>query len=104
MFNPRRFFHLVSYLQYPIMAFALPFYIPFVISLAGGEPDWGNLNIVLIVLGVSISFSTLQDTTTTQNNFSKKIWASEKRKGDAVFDGVHGFLNDHCRFDTALYF
>lgn len=32
------------------------------------------LNYVLILLGLSLSFSTLQDTTTTQNEFSKKIW------------------------------
>ena len=32
------------------------------------------LNYVLILFGVALSFSTLQDTTTTQNAFSKKIW------------------------------
>lgn len=33
-----------------------------------------NLNSALIFVGLAISFSSLQDTSKTQNNFSKKIW------------------------------
>lgn len=39
-----------------------------------------NMNSVLIFYGVGISFSTLQDTTKTQNDYSKRIWES-RRKG-----------------------
>ena len=35
-----------------------------------------NLNTVLIFMGLGTSFSSLQDTTKTQNNFSKRIWES----------------------------
>lgn len=30
-------------------------------------------------MGLGISFSTLQDTTKTQNNFSKRVWESPKK-------------------------
>ena len=69
-----KIFHKISYLQYPFLLAALGYYIPFMISLINRSPDWGVLNYVLILLGISLSFSTLQDTTTTQNEFSKKIW------------------------------
>jgi hypothetical protein len=39
-----------------------------------------NLNYLLIFMGLGVSFSFLQDTTKTQNNFSKKYLESEKRK------------------------
>ena len=32
------------------------------------------MNYVLILFGVALSFSTLQDTNKTQNKFSRKIW------------------------------
>ncbi|MDW3192608.1 MAG: hypothetical protein R8G66_09585 [Cytophagales bacterium] len=73
--NPRRFFHAISYLQYPIMACALYFYVPFIQKLfATQELDYQNLDYFLIMLGVALSFSTLQDTTKTQNKLSRKVW------------------------------
>lgn len=38
-----------------------------------------NYNTSLIFLGLGISFSTLQDTTKTQNNLSKKVWENPKK-------------------------
>lgn len=38
--------------------------------------EWDKLNYVLILLGVSFSFSTLQDPRKTQNKFSRMIWRS----------------------------
>ncbi|ORL47041.1 hypothetical protein IIF7_03456 [Zunongwangia atlantica 22II14-10F7] len=38
-----------------------------------------NFNNVLIFLGLAVSFSSLQDTTKTQNNFSKKIYENPKK-------------------------
>ncbi len=72
--NPKKVFHAISYLQYPLMLSALIYYVPFTISLFNKSPDWSLLNNVLILFGIGMSFSTLQDTTTTQNKFSKKIW------------------------------
>lgn len=76
MRSPRDIFHIVSYLQYPLMIGAIYFYIPFIISLFNHQPDWNELNYVLIFFGIGLSFSTLQDTTKTQNRFSKRIWES----------------------------
>ncbi len=79
MKNPKNFFHMISYLQYPLILIALAFYVPFVMSLLNKAVDWSYLNYSLILLGVALSFSTLQDTTTTQNELSKKIWQDPKK-------------------------
>ncbi|WP_139276262.1 hypothetical protein [Sinomicrobium oceani] len=79
MIRPCQVFHLISYLQYPFMLVATGYYIPFVISLAQRHPDWGYLNYALLLFGVALSFSTLQDTAKTQNKFSKKIWESPEK-------------------------
>jgi len=70
---------MISYLQYPLILVALVFYVPFVMSLLNKAVDWSYLNYSLILLGVALSFSTLQDTTTTQNELSKKIWQDPKK-------------------------
>ena len=73
------FFHRISYLQYALYLASVIFYIPFINSLLDRSPDLEALNYVLILFGVGISFSTLQDTTKTQNKASKKIWQSESK-------------------------
>jgi len=78
--NIKQIFHYFSYLQYPLLLAALYFAI---------EPYLGGLNLsndkeiviqslnnVLIFMGLGVSFSTLQDTTKTQNKMSKKVWES----------------------------
>jgi glucose uptake protein GlcU len=72
MFNSRDIFQKVSYLQYPLM-FTAMYYIlkPYFI---GFDTIFVNYNYALIFMGLGISFSTLQDTTKTQNEFSKKVW------------------------------
>ena len=70
---------MISYLQYPLILVALVFYVPFVMSLLNKAVDWSHHNYSLILLGVALSFSTLQDTTTTQNELSKKIWQDPKK-------------------------
>lgn len=84
MTNPRKIFNVISYLQYPLMLGAVGFYIPFVISLTKNNPDWTFLNYTLILFGVALSFSTLQDTTKTQNKLSKKIWENPKKGRIAI--------------------
>lgn len=71
----RQIFHRISYLQYPLLLAALVYYIPFVQALMQKQIEWGLLNQVLILMGVAFSFSTLQDTTTTQNKVSEKVWS-----------------------------
>ena len=77
MINQRKAFHSISYLQYPIMAIAL--YYAFKPYVVGFETVWENYNYMLIFMGLGISFSTLQDTSKTQNNFSRRIWQSAKK-------------------------
>lgn len=76
MKNPKNVFHIISYLQYPLMLGSFAFYLPFIISLANASPEWTKLNYFLILLGVALSFSTLQDTTKVQNTISRKVWES----------------------------
>jgi uncharacterized membrane protein len=70
------FFNKISYLQYPLVFVALSFYGFFLVSLVKNEIEWSLLNNMLVFMGLAISFSTLQDTTKTQNKFSQKIWES----------------------------
>ncbi len=92
----RRFFQIISYLQYPLMLLALFFSIkPY---LSGFEYVANNFdallkdyNYVLIFAGLSISFSTLQDTSKTQNNLSKKIWENPK-KGKIMIMLISGLV------------
>lgn len=92
MKDPKKLFHIVSYLQYPILAGSLIFYIPFIISMFNQTPDWNALNFMLILVGLGLSFSTLQDTTTTQNKFSERIWKSPK-KGKYTLIGMTVFAS-----------
>jgi hypothetical protein len=99
--NIARLFHAVSYLQYPLLLVTL-FYV-ILPCFTGLDELWQALNKALIFAGLAISFSTLQDTTTTQNNFSKKIW-QDPRKGKLallmltltaammLLVGLYGFL------------
>ena len=82
MFNPKRVFEKISYLQYPSMIVALLFTLkPY---FFGFETIWENYNYAMIFFGLGISLSTLQDTTKTQNNFSKKIWQDPKKGKIAI--------------------
>lgn len=80
----RQFFQYLSYLQYPLMLIGL--YFAFKPYLVGFEDLKNNpkiffncLNSTLIFMGLGISFSSLQDTTKTQNKFSQKIWEDPKK-------------------------
>lgn len=69
-------FHALNYMQYPLMALALYFCIkPY---LFGFETFFEEYNKVLVFMGLAISFSTLQDTTKTQNKLSLKIYQNPK--------------------------
>ena len=79
MKNTRQFFHILSYIQYPLMVVVLYYYVHVVISITRHEPDWSALNSALIFLGILVGFSTLQDTTKTQNKISRKTWESPRK-------------------------
>jgi len=68
--------HFISYLQYPLMLIAVFYcYRPLIDNM---EAIWIDLNKGLVFLGLGVSFSTLQDTTKTQNKLSKKIFEHPK--------------------------
>ena len=48
------------------------------------EVLFDNLNSVLIFMGLGISFSSLQDTSKTQNELSKKIWQNPRKGKIAI--------------------
>jgi len=88
MKNTKQIFHILSYLQYPLLLFAMYFFVkPY---FNGMRYLIENISIVfesynnlLIFMGLAISFSSLQDTTKTSLNFEKKIWENP-RKGKNV--------------------
>jgi hypothetical protein len=66
------FFHRISYLQYPLMLVAMYFILqPY---LNGFQDALADINKGLVFLGLGISFSTLQDTTKTQNKISLRVY------------------------------
>jgi magnesium-transporting ATPase (P-type) len=72
MKDPKKTFHYISYLQYPLMLIGLFYcYKPLFGNL---DMIWADLNKGLIFFGLGISFSTLQDTTKTQNKISRRIF------------------------------
>lgn len=77
MKDPKKIFQVVSYLQYPLMLSGLYFVLkPYFNDF---ENIFKDFNSAFIFMGLGISFSTLQDTTKTQNNFSKRIWENPKK-------------------------
>lgn len=63
----RKFFHIISYLHYPIVIIAVYFFV---------KEDYNNF---LILFGLGISLSTLQDSTKTQTKLDKMIMESPKK-------------------------
>ncbi|KAF1718013.1 hypothetical protein CSC74_03695 [Pseudoxanthomonas yeongjuensis] len=73
----KQLFQIISYLQYPLLLIALGYMVyPYFI---GFDTFWPSLNNALIFSGLGVGFSTLQDTTKTQNEFSKKVWQSPRK-------------------------
>lgn len=87
MGKTKQLFHAISYLQYPLILVALG-YVAYPI-FAGFDTFWASVNKALIFCGLAISFSTLQDTTKTQNDFSRKIW-QDSRKGAIALSVIAG--------------
>ena len=87
--NFRSFFQYISYLQYPLMLVGLYFFIaPYLhgITALKANPSliFSNFNLGFIFMGLGISFSSLQDTTKTQNKVSLEIWQHPKKGKIAI--------------------
>lgn len=108
-------FHYISYLQYPFMLIALYFvFSPYFSGIENLKQNpnliFVQLNTALIFMGLGVSFSSLLDTTKTQNKLSKDVWENP-RKGKIAITlmslfiffiltiGLIGYLND---FDGLL--
>jgi hypothetical protein len=84
MKDPKRLFHIASYLQYPFMLLGLFFcYKPFIIDFEGVITNFAvyfvELNKALVFFGLGVSLSTLQDTTKMQNKFSQRVYDSPRK-------------------------
>lgn len=76
MKDTKKLFHYISYSQYPLMLAGLFFcFMPFFGDIGS---LWVEYNKALVFMGLGISMSTLQDTTTTQNALSKRIYQNPK--------------------------
>lgn len=106
--NFRTFFHYLSYLQYPLILTALYFAIkPYILGLENffKNPDlmYETFNSMLIFMGLGVSFSSLQDTTKTQNKFSEKIWKNP-RKGKIMIAVTGVFILSLLIFGLIGYY
>ena len=72
MINTRQLFHYISYLQYPLVLTGV--YYAIAPYFSGFDSALFYFNKMLVFMGLSVSFSTLQDTRKTQNTVSRKIW------------------------------
>lgn len=76
MKNYTQIFQYLSYLQYPLMLGA--FYFCYKPIIFGDENIWQDINNGLVLIGLGISFSTLQDSTKTQNKLSRIVYENPK--------------------------
>lgn len=84
MKNAKQIFHILSYLQYPLLILVMYFSMkPYLNGFDYMKENFNSVikdyNYVLIFMGLTISFSTLQDTTKTSLKFEKKIWENPKK-------------------------
>ena len=82
--NYQKLFHKLSYLQYPFLILGLAAIVqPYILDFESNSKNLSvivnAINNMLIFTGIGVSFSTLQDTTTTQNELSKKVWEDSKK-------------------------
>jgi magnesium-transporting ATPase (P-type) len=99
MKDPKKLFHKISYLQYPLMLLGL-FYCckP---TLFGIDSIWMDLNKGLVFFGLAISLSTLQDITKTQEKISKRIF--ENPNYARIFLWLVVFQNYFFYFDWNVW-
>ncbi|WP_111708750.1 hypothetical protein [Lutibacter citreus] len=84
MKSTRQIFHILSYLQYPLLILAIyfsikPYFNGMEYLIENISILFENYNYLFIFFGLAISFSTLQDTSKTSLKFEKKIWENPKK-------------------------
>ncbi|NOS91371.1 MAG: hypothetical protein HOP30_05585 [Cyclobacteriaceae bacterium] len=81
--DAKKTFHIISYLQYPFMIVSI--YYCYRQMIMSGDVSFPDINKGLMFLGLGVSFSTLQDTTKTQNNISKRVFENPKYAQRFIF-------------------
>ncbi|MCA8948083.1 MAG: hypothetical protein KDE27_01190 [Planctomycetes bacterium] len=99
--RPRDFFHRVSYLQYPVMIAAVAAALRPV--LADTTDVVADLNTTLMLMGIGVAFSTLQDTTKVQNEISRRVWSHPRRARFALI-AIAGLVVFFLGSGTLLWF
>ena len=84
------FFHLLSYLQYPLLIVGLffivkPFFKGFDYLSSNSEYVFQNYNYALIFLGLTLGFASLQDSTKTTLKYEKNFGEIQKSKTIMIF-------------------
>lgn len=98
MKNIRQIFHLLSYLQYPLVLIAFfllvkPLFRGFDYLTVHPDYLFDAYSNALMLFGVTLSFSALQDPRRTLLQFEKKIWRSpQKAKRQLLITLVTAFL------------
>lgn len=91
MKSTKEIFQALSYLNYLFIGVAI--YFVFSPIWNGLETFFESFNNTLMFLGLSVTFSTLQDTGKTQNELSRKVWQDPKKgKSFLIFIGFMAFF------------
>lgn len=115
----KQLFHLLSYLQYPLLVVGLflimkPLFRGFDYVVSNPEYLFQIYNYALIFLGLALGFASLQDSTKTTLKYERKIWRdSKKAKRTMVvtiftmfvflFAGVFGFIMKDTLIEEFAY-
>jgi len=75
--NHKLFFHYLSYLQYPLL-FGVLYFSYRMNSGKYNNSSLSDFNSLLVLMGLAVSFSTLQDTKKVSVSFEKKVWENPK--------------------------
>ena len=85
----KKIFHILSYIQYPLLIWGLyftikPFFRGFEYLSTNQDYFFSSYNNALILFGVALSFSSLQDSNKTSLKLEKKIYSNPKKGRFAI--------------------
>ena len=85
----KKIFHILSYIQYPLLLLGLffvikPFFLGFEYLSTNQDFFFSTYNTALIFFGVALSLSTLQDSNKTSLKFENKIYSNPKKGKFAI--------------------
>lgn len=89
MKDMKQFFHILSYMQYPLLLIGLfliikPLFKGFDYLSANPEYLFGTYNNALIFLGLTMSFASLQDPAKTTLKYERKRWKNPKKAKTSI--------------------